>query len=79
MTIGTFEAKTHFSQLIAEVEKGRDYTITKRGKPVARIVPIPEETENFAEGIRKLAEYTRLHWKGDEPFDIREAIEEGRP
>jgi prevent-host-death family protein len=78
MTIGTFEAKTHFSQLIGEVEKGRDYTITKRGKPVAMLVPVPGETENFAEGIRKLAEY-RKFWKGDEPFDIREAIEEGRP
>jgi prevent-host-death family protein len=78
MTIGTFEAKTHFSQLIAEVEKGKDYIVTKRGKPVARIVPVAHEKESFAEGIRKLGEY-RKFWKGDEPFDIREAIEEGRP
>ncbi|MDR1636552.1 MAG: type II toxin-antitoxin system prevent-host-death family antitoxin [Treponema sp.] len=79
-TIGTFEAKTHFSQLIAEVEKGKDYTVTRRGKPVAKIIPFPQEKkESLAEGIRKLGEYARLHWKGDEPFDIREAIEEGRP
>jgi prevent-host-death family protein len=78
-TIGTFEAKTHFSQLIAEVEKGKDYTVTRRGKPVAKIVPfLLEKKESFAEGIRKLGEY-RKFWKGDEPFDIREAIEEGRP
>jgi prevent-host-death family protein len=77
-TIGAFEAKTHFSQLIAEVEKGQDYIVTRRGKPVAKIVPFPAEKESFAEGIRKLGEY-RKFWKGDEPFDIREAIEEGRP
>jgi prevent-host-death family protein len=78
MTIGTFEAKTHFSRIIGEVEKGQDYIITKRGKPVARIVPILGGKESFAEGIRKLGEYRKL-WKGDEPFNIREAIEEGRP
>jgi prevent-host-death family protein len=79
VTIGAFEAKTHFSQLIAEVEKGQDYIVTKRGKPVAKIIPFPGEKESFAEGIRKLGEYARLHWKGDGPFDLREAIEEGRP
>jgi prevent-host-death family protein len=78
-TIGAFEAKTHFSQIIEKVEQGQNYVVTKRGKPVAKIIPFTEETESLAEGIRKLAEYTRSHWKGDEPFNIREAIEEGRP
>jgi prevent-host-death family protein len=78
MTIGAFEAKTHFSQLIANVEKGQDYIVTKRGKPVAKISPIAEESETFGEAMLKLREYIRLHWKGDEPFDVRAAIEEGR-
>ncbi|MDR3337688.1 MAG: type II toxin-antitoxin system prevent-host-death family antitoxin [Treponema sp.] len=78
MTIGAFEAKTHFSQIIANVEKGQDYIITKRGKPVAKITSVPEETRTFGEAILEMREYMRRHWKGDEPFDIREAIEEGR-
>jgi prevent-host-death family protein len=78
-TIGAFEAKTHFSQIIEKVEQGQDYVVTKRGKPVAKIIPFAEKTESVAEGIRKLAEYTKSRWKGDEPFDIREAVEEGRP
>jgi prevent-host-death family protein len=79
MTISAFDAKTHFSQLIANVEKGQDYLVTRRGKPVARIVPVPAENKSFVEGVRKLREYALAHWKGDEPFDIREAIEAGRP
>ncbi|MDR3248760.1 MAG: type II toxin-antitoxin system prevent-host-death family antitoxin [Treponema sp.] len=78
MTIGAFEAKTHFSQLIANVEKGQEYIVTKRGKPVAKVTPIVEKTENFGEAFLKMHEYAKLHWKGDEPFDIRAAIEEGR-
>jgi prevent-host-death family protein len=38
--VSTFEAKTHLSRLLQEVEKGRTITITRRGKPIARLVPI---------------------------------------
>jgi len=37
ITIGAFEAKTHFSQLLIEVEKGNVIHVTRRGKPIARI------------------------------------------
>jgi antitoxin (DNA-binding transcriptional repressor) of toxin-antitoxin stability system len=33
--IGAFEAKTHFSQLLDEVERGAVVRISRRGKPVA--------------------------------------------
>jgi antitoxin (DNA-binding transcriptional repressor) of toxin-antitoxin stability system len=35
--VGAFQAKTHLSQLLDEVEKGAVVTITRRGKPVAVI------------------------------------------
>jgi antitoxin (DNA-binding transcriptional repressor) of toxin-antitoxin stability system len=35
--IGSFEAKTHFSQLLQEVEKGKSFDILRRGKPVAHL------------------------------------------
>ena len=33
------EAKTHLSSLLDEVERGETLVITRRGKPIARIVP----------------------------------------
>jgi prevent-host-death family protein len=38
-TIGSFKAKTHFSEILEKTEKGDSYIVTRRGKPVARIVP----------------------------------------
>ena len=38
-TVGSFEAKTHLPQLLERAAKGEEFTITKRGKPVARLVP----------------------------------------
>jgi prevent-host-death family protein len=37
--IGTFEAKTHLSALLDEVERGVEVVITRRGVAVARLVP----------------------------------------
>ena len=34
------EAKTHFSKLIEEVERGEEIVIARAGKPVAKLVPV---------------------------------------
>ena len=41
---GIREARQNLSALIDEVRKGREITITDRGKPVARLVP-PRRSE----------------------------------
>lgn len=47
--IGSFEAKTHLSELLTAVEAGETITITRRGKPVARLVPVaPDRTAALA-------------------------------
>lgn len=38
-TVGSFEAKTKLAELLDKVEAGETVTITRRGKPVARLVP----------------------------------------
>ena len=38
-SVGTFDAKTHLSALLEEVERGEEILITKHGKAVARLVP----------------------------------------
>lgn len=40
VTVGAFEAKTHLSELLQRVEAGEQVTITKHGRPVARLVPV---------------------------------------
>jgi prevent-host-death family protein len=38
-TVGTFEAKTHLTQLLGRVARGERILITNRGQPVAMLVP----------------------------------------
>lgn len=38
--VGTFEAKTHLSELLDEVEKGGKVYITRHGKRVAELSPV---------------------------------------
>ena len=77
-TVGLFEAKTHLSALIERVERGDEITITRRGIPVARLVPPIErrskvDLRRVAEEIFELRKGVRL--KG---VTIKQLIEEGR-
>jgi prevent-host-death family protein len=38
-TIGTYEARTHWSEVIQEVRKGEHFVITHHGEPIAELVP----------------------------------------
>ena len=42
--IGAFEAKTRLSELLERVDGGQVYVITKRGRPVAELRPVPGRT-----------------------------------
>jgi|AACY02.3.fsa_nt_gi prevent-host-death family protein len=43
-SVGAFEAKTHLSALLQKVENGEVVTITKHGRPVARLVPVDTDS-----------------------------------
>jgi prevent-host-death family protein len=78
--IGIFEAKTHFSQVMEACEHGADYIVTKRGKPVAKIIPFQQEEHmTRREALEKLVEFRKLYRGKPGSFNIREAIDEGRP
>ena len=47
------EAKTHFSKLLEKVLKGEEVVIAKAGKPVARILPVVNESPRRVPGIDK--------------------------
>lgn len=37
--VNVHEAKTHLSRLLVDVENGREVTIARAGRPIARLVP----------------------------------------
>ena len=78
ISIGAFEAKTHFSELVRNVQEGVTYTITKNNKPVA----ILRATENQKsspriEAFQRIANRART-MKGFSLSEIQEMRDEGR-
>jgi prevent-host-death family protein len=77
-TVGAYEAKSHFSELLAKVEAGEEFTITKHGLPVARLVPV-QATTTVAE---RQAIIERWLNRADKPslggLKVRDLIGEGR-
>lgn len=74
--IGSYEAKTHLADLLDEVQGGASVIITRRGVPIAKLVPVetPQAmVEAAKEGLKALRKQTL---SGD--LSIREMIEEGR-
>lgn len=58
--IGAFEAKTNLNKLLHEVEdKKVVYTITRRGKPVAKLVPVEESDEELAQRVDAIVKMVR--------------------
>jgi prevent-host-death family protein len=81
--VGIFEAKTHLSSLLDEVEKGGEVTITRHGKPVAKLVRTeaelsPEEIERRREAIKSIRNRAREINAGVTHEEIKAWIEEGR-
>jgi prevent-host-death family protein len=76
--IGAFEAKNRLGQLLDRVEAGEEIVITRRGRPVARLVP--PQAPNDPERARKAAEDIREMSKGFSLGDLKIAdlIAEGR-
>jgi len=76
--VGTFEAKTHLSELLEKVQAGEEITITKHGAPIAKLVPVtrhasPADRRAAIERIQKLA--TDLSLGG---LKVKDLIREGR-
>jgi len=74
--IGSFDAKTHFSEIVQNVSRGKEYLVTKNGKPVARILPPESPHESLQQTISEIL-HCRVGRKANAKI-IRELIEEGR-
>jgi prevent-host-death family protein len=76
-TVGAFDAKTHLSELLERVRQGERITITRRGVPVAVLVPPADEARRGVEAA--IAELTALRERTREGSEtIRQLRDEGR-
>ncbi len=80
-SVGSYEAKTHLPQLLERVEHGETITITRHGKPVARLVPAVTATPR-PDVIAAIAAMAAFQ-KEEAPtlggkLTIRDLIDEGR-
>jgi prevent-host-death family protein len=48
------EANQHLSRYIRSVEKGEEWVITRRGRPVARLVPVATERKLSSDQLAAL-------------------------
>ena len=84
--VGIFDAKTHLSSLVDEVEKGHEIVITRHGKPVAKLVRAkasedrmsPEAIERRRKAWMELREIGQRLKINATHEQIKAWIEEGR-
>lgn len=76
-TVGAFAAKTHLAELLDQVERGEEITITRHGRPIARLTPVqPRDdaaTRAAIDGILRGRRGNRLRGTS-----LKELIEDGR-
>ncbi|MGO9209455.1 MAG: type II toxin-antitoxin system Phd/YefM family antitoxin [Terriglobales bacterium] len=76
-SVGAFDAKTHLNELLERASQGETIQITRRGVPVARLVPPdalqPRHPRQAAKEIRALRKSMTLGG-----IKLRQLINEGR-
>lgn len=79
-TVAVFEAKSRLSEILAAVEHGEEYTITKRGAIIARIIPAHQVDPTAKAEGEALVARIKASRKGSILTDkeYQEAIEAGR-
>ena len=82
--LAVYEAKTRLSELLAEVEKGEHFIITRRGVPVARLVGAAPPAARRAQGNAQrervdqaFAELAQLRSGAVLDIPLKQAIERG--
>jgi prevent-host-death family protein len=75
--IGAYDAKTKLPELLRQVRKGKRFTITHRGEPVAELVPSGRTTAAEAKAaIEEMLAFERI--AGVAPQDVDAWIADGR-
>ena len=75
--VGAFDAKTHLSSLLDKVMRGEEVLITRRGAPVARLVPAKKAEHDDAHAVVDELRTLRAGMKLD-GLDWKHLRDEGR-
>lgn len=76
-SVGAYEAKTHLPRLLERVIRGESLTITRHGRPVARLVPVEDDDRSRAlRASRRILE-RRSRLARLSLSDLRDTIHEG--
>ena len=81
MDVSVYEAKANLSKLLKDVEAGREVTITRHGRPVARLVPVRDQAERERRAAKAVADFRALRDQIENPPTVEEIvawIHEGR-
>ena len=74
--IGAYEAKTHLAKLLERVERGEHLTITRHGKPVAQLIPVPSDRQQARQAAARIVQ-RRRHLKKAPLAELMATIHEG--
>lgn len=80
--VGSFEAKNTFSALLDRAEHGEEIVITRRGRPVAKLVPLQREPDRreAEEAAARLRARAKSKKRGRFDWDEWKSYrDEGRP
>ncbi len=78
-SIGADAAKTHVPEYLRQVQAGRRFTITQRGKPVAELIPPGSlARQNAVEAARSMHNLMMRHPPASGSVDIKMLLDEGR-
>jgi prevent-host-death family protein len=77
-SVGAFEAKTHFSDLLDRVEQGDRITITRHGRAVATLVPISAKPRKDIVELARQALASTAGTSLPKGMSIRDLINAGR-
>jgi len=77
--VGAVEAKSRFGQLLDQVEHGEEVLITRRGRPVARLVAAAPsfDRETARRAVAGILETSKGLTLGG--LKIKDLVNEGRP
>jgi prevent-host-death family protein len=74
--VSSFEAKTNLSSLLEYTSEGKEFLITRRGKPIARLIPAEKDQSKELVEVLKMAHEFRK--KITKPVSIINLRDKGR-
>ena len=77
-TIGNYEARTHWSEMLQEVKAGEQYVILHKGLPIAQLLPAQTDDRQTRSKRAALKLLQLMVERASFDVDMKALINEGR-